>query len=85
MLRITEQAASDGALVLVLEGTVAGPWVDELLRCASAWRDRHGPLGLDLSGVQYIDAAGESALRALLEIAELRGSSLYASGLLEKA
>jgi ABC-type transporter Mla MlaB component len=60
MLRITRQDAC-----LVVEGSVAGPWVAELSRAAeSLLSDSQSPR-LDLSAVNFVDHAGADLLREL--------------------
>jgi hypothetical protein len=51
----------------VLEGRIAGPWVDELNR---AWLDLKPSMGsrklwIDLRNTTYADASGMEALRAI--------------------
>jgi ABC-type transporter Mla MlaB component len=82
MLRITVHDNSN-ALTLQLEGTLAGPWVRELEVC---WRgihaDRRKPtLRIDLTGVTFIDAAGQSSLASLYR----RGAAFIAADCLTKA
>jgi hypothetical protein len=66
MLRITVRE-SERAIEMVLEGRVAGPWVNELNR---VWVETAPLLGkkklsIDLRNVTYADAAGKSALRRI--------------------
>jgi ABC-type transporter Mla MlaB component len=64
MLRVTEDERG-----LVVEGELAGPWVEEL-RGVAEKRLRRGPLpapSLDLGAVSYVDASGVALLRELLE------------------
>ena len=79
MLRVTLQE-SDNAVKLMLEGRVAGPWVDELNR---AWGEAVPRIGsksvsIDLRNVTYADAAGKRVLRNIFSQsgAKLEGSSL---------
>jgi anti-anti-sigma regulatory factor len=79
MLRVTLQE-SDNAVKLVLDGRVAGPWVDELNR---AWADAAPRIGsrkvsIDLRNVTYADAAGKRVLR---NIFSQSGANLEASSL----
>ena len=60
MLRITQR---DGCLVV--EGRVAGPWVEELSRAAEELLSGADAPRLDLSAVSYVDQAGAELLRAL--------------------
>jgi len=66
MLRITVHDKAS-ALTLQLEGTLAGPWVREVETC---WQDaravrRKRTLRVDLTGVTFIDAAGQVCLARL--------------------
>jgi hypothetical protein len=79
MLRITVRE-SERAVEIVLEGRVAGPWVDELNR---VWVETAPQLGkrklsVDLRNVTYADAAGKSALR---DIFSNSGAELVANPL----
>jgi len=78
MLRITSSPTSTGTS-LVLEGTVAGPWV-EVLR--SAIDTCQGTTELDLSEVHYVDADGVALLRSLVGTVTVRSASAYIAGLL---
>lgn len=68
MLRITTRESAGGPPELRVEGRIAGPWVGELERAASA----HSGLSLDLAGVTFADAAGVDLLRHLIA----RGASV---------
>ena len=75
MLKIT---ADREARRLVLEGSLAGPWVETLEQC---WRDAlsaHGshPVAVDLSDVTFVDTRG----RAVLASMHRAGAALFASG-----
>ena len=63
MLRITVHD-SPQALTFQLEGSVAGPWLRVLQECwqGTLARRRKPILRVDLTGVTFIDAAGESCL-----------------------
>lgn len=77
MLKITErQDAESGALSLVLEGRLFGPWVEELNACCRRLSAGHGRCTkIDLAGVTFIDADGKALLARLWrEGAELRAS-----------
>ena len=77
MLKITEQwGAETDSLTLVLEGRLAGPWVEEL---QAAWHalptNGHDRVVINLADVTYIDAKGKALLARLWrEGAELRAS-----------
>ena len=66
MLRITVHDKPP-VLTFQLEGKLAGPWVRELEEC---WRStlagqREPILRVDLTGVTFIDAAGQACLAAM--------------------
>ncbi|TLY27147.1 MAG: hypothetical protein E6K63_11425 [Nitrospirae bacterium] len=80
MLKITTQ--SDAELTrLVLEGRLAGPWVEELARC---WREvagsRQSPVVVDLSGVTFIDPEGKAILAKMSQ----QGAKFHAAGCLTR-
>ncbi len=84
MLKITHQKTGDST-TLLLEGRLAGPWVDELER---VWRDCKesiaGPLVVDLRGVTFIEEEGKSLLsRMWLEGAELLAAGCCSRSILE--
>jgi anti-anti-sigma regulatory factor len=79
MLRITLQE-TESTIKLVLEGRVAGPWVDELDR---VWVETAPRIGsrkvlIDLKNVTYADRTGKGVLRSIFSQsgAELVASSL---------
>ena len=82
MLRITVQE-NPGALSLILEGRLTGPWIGELERAWSAvageTNGRH--VVLDLSGVTFIEEDGKELLRRIFE----RGGELRADDVMTKA
>jgi anti-anti-sigma regulatory factor len=59
VLRITSQSTTD-FLTVKLEGTLKGPWVDELQQAWSASTDKspRKPVKADLAGVTFMDAKG---------------------------
>ena len=80
MLKITTQ--SDAKLTrLVLEGRLAGPWVEELARC---WREVAGspqnPVVVDLSEVTFIDPEGKAILTEMSQ----QGVKFHAAGCLTR-
>ena len=80
MLKITTQ--SDAKLTrLVLEGRLAGPWVEELDRC---WTKVAGSgqnlVVVDLSGVTFIDPDAKALLTKMWQ----QGAKLHAVGCLTK-
>jgi len=66
MLRL-RTLSTTGETVLVLEGRLAGPWVDELARSWARLRaEKHaGPIRVDLDGVTFVSAAGKALLARL--------------------
>lgn len=82
MLRIT--TAHDGLrTVLKLEGKLLEPWIEELCGAWARAEARGGHVGLDLSDVSYVDAAGTKSLRSLVQRgASLSGCSAFVAELL---
>lgn len=76
MLKITPHKTGDSTR-LMLEGRLAGPWVDELER---VWRDSKelvtGSLVVDLTGVTFIEQEGKSLLSRMWQ----DGAELLAVG-----
>jgi hypothetical protein len=81
MLRITEQRQPAGkSATLVVEGRLAGPWVDELRASAAPHQNS---LALDLGGLSYADEAGVELLNQLVAGgAEVVRSTAYVAALL---
>ncbi len=82
MLKITSQrdAALQG-VSLVIEGRLAGPWVEELdAYCRKMFEDDHHCAVLDLTGVTFVDKDGKSLLARLWG----QGAELRASGCLTR-
>ena len=82
MLRLRTLSRS-GETVLVLEGRLAGAWLDELAgywtRLRAAKPD--GPISVDLEGVTFVSAAG----KALLARLHADGALLTARGCMTSA
>jgi anti-anti-sigma regulatory factor len=78
MLKITLRPDENGH-TLLLEGRLAGPWVQELDRC---WREEAGGgrLVVDLTGVTFVDPDGKRLLADMWK----QGAQLIASGCLTK-
>jgi len=76
MLKITPERTGDSTR-LMLEGRLAGPWVDELER---VWRDSKesitGSLVVDLTGVTFIEQEGKGLLSRMWQ----EGAELLAVG-----
>jgi anti-anti-sigma regulatory factor len=85
VLRITIQRPSN-VVLLKLEGSVKGPWVDELRK---AWRtsakEAGGePMSVDLNAVSFIDTRGRDLLlRMQREGVALKGASGFLRQVLE--
>ncbi len=81
MLRITVHDNLT-SLTLQLEGTLAGPWVGELETCwrGVRTRPRKPALRVDLTGVTFIDTAGQACLARLY----LQGAEFVAADCLTK-
>jgi hypothetical protein len=85
VLRITIQNTSK-ALLLKLEGSVKGPWVEELRKAwlTSAKMADGGPVNIDLGAVSFIDPNGRDLLlRMQKEGAALNGGSSFLRHMLE--
>lgn len=80
MLKITNR--TDGTTTIFdLEGSLAGPWVDELEHCWRRAISDAGPIRVVLKTVTFIDAAGR---RLLIEM-HRQGTELVAHGCMTKA
>jgi anti-anti-sigma regulatory factor len=85
MLRISVQRTSDLDL-MKLEGSVKGPWVDELRKAwlASAKMAGGKPVTIDLGAVSFIDAGGRDLLLQMQrEGVALKGASGFLRQILE--
>jgi anti-anti-sigma regulatory factor len=82
MLRITVHDRA-GALTFQLEGRLAGPWLRVLEDCwqGTLARRRKPILRVDLTGVTFIDAAGQACLAAM----HRQGAEFVAADCLTKA
>jgi hypothetical protein len=66
MLRLTRIADADQTPTIKLEGKLLEPWVDEVRNACAAGTDLTNRIGLDLSALTFVDAAGERLLRDLI-------------------
>lgn len=85
VLRITIQRPSD-VVLLKLEGSVKGPWVDELRKAwlTSAKMAGGEPMSIDLDAVSFIDTRGRDLLlRMQREGVALKGASGFLRQVLE--
>ncbi len=82
MLKITEQrTVVPDSMSLILEGRLAGPWVEELATCCRQIPpSMHDRLVVDLTGVTFIDANGKALLIDLWR----QGANLQAAGCLNR-
>jgi len=82
LLKITEQCgATQDSIAFILEGRLAGPWVEELnLLWHQLAVSQRGNVLIDLSGVTFIDAAGKMLLDRLWR----QGARLRAAGCLTR-
>jgi len=82
MLRITIHD-KPGSLTFQLEGRLAGPWVSVLEECwqGTLANHRRPMLRVDLTGVTFIDDAGEACLAAM----HRQGAEFIAADCLTKA
>ncbi|MGA2451366.1 MAG: hypothetical protein ABTD50_22130 [Polyangiaceae bacterium] len=78
MLRISSNVTTSGITSLLLEGSLAGPWVDAL---RDALNGCDGNVELDLSAVRFVDAEGAALLRSVLgkRVTLCRSSAFVAS------
>jgi len=80
MLRVHTETDRNGGMLVRLEGSLVGPWVNELLRVLRELPP--GALAIDLAALAYADRDGERLLRDLTGRAELRGCSPFLAELL---
>jgi hypothetical protein len=86
VLRITIQKTSD-VVLLKLEGSVRGPWVEELRKAwlTSGKMANGHPVSIDLGPVSFIDARGRDLLlRMQREGVALKGASSFLRKILEE-
>src|SRR5262249_27985108 len=72
MMRVTRITTDDGLEALRVEGRLTHQTVEELLQACQPVLSRQAAMRLDVSGVQFLDAAGVGLLREL----ERRGTQL---------
>jgi ABC-type transporter Mla MlaB component len=86
MLRITLLTGADSAQTIKLEGTLLGPWVDEVREACAGAMARPGRTRLDLTAVPFVDTAGVALLRELISRGvEIAGCSGYVAELIHRA
>jgi hypothetical protein len=64
MLRVT-QVDRDDRTVLLLEGRLAGKWIEEMQRASDTAGARCLPVTIDLGSLSYMDLAGIELVRSL--------------------
>jgi hypothetical protein len=67
MLRISRFESSSGNVILRLEGSLIGPWVNELRSCCAAVCNNGHQLSLDLTELLFFDCEGLALLRILVK------------------
>jgi anti-anti-sigma regulatory factor len=85
MLKITTETTTNATLVK-LEGTIRGPWVEELNKaCAESMKELgKRNLVVEMAGVGFADAAGRELLIHIRNAgAELKGASPFLRQLLD--
>jgi len=65
LLKIVSVPNGSGTAVLVLEGRLIGPWVEELQRACEEAASTNQRLTLDLRAVSFVDRGGLDLLRRL--------------------
>jgi hypothetical protein len=82
MLKITAQSRSEPeALLIILEGRLAGPWVEELSVCWDQLSvDQRDRTTIALTGMTFIDDQGKELLAGLWQ----QGADLKAAGCLTR-
>ena len=66
MLRLTPIASSHLAKTIKFEGKLLEPWIDEVSKVCAGGTDLSSRIGIDLSALIFVDAAGERLLRDLI-------------------
>jgi hypothetical protein len=66
MLRLTQIASTHRTQTIKLEGKLLGPWIDEVSKACAASTSPSSRIKLDLSALNFVDAAGERLLRELI-------------------
>ena len=80
MLRITT-IEENQALILKVEGKLAGPWVGEFEHCWSLASEKCKSATVDLTGVTFVDASGKK----LLALMHNQGAKFVGSGLMARS
>ena len=86
MLRLTRIASTHRTQTIKFEGKLLDPWVDEVSKACAAVPDPSSRINLDLSGLIFVDAAGERLLRDLIaQGIEVVACSSYVAELLRSS
>ena len=82
MLKITQQRdAVSESMSLILEGRLAGPWVEELGTCWGEMTvNSQSRTVIDLTGVTFVDADGKALLTRIWQ----QGARFHAVGCLNR-
>lgn len=67
MLKITKAVLSKEEITLHLDGRVTGQWVDLLRESAESVLDQGLRLNVDLKNISFIDCAGITLIRDLIQ------------------
>jgi len=65
LLKIVSVPNGSGTAILILEGRLIGPWVEELQRACEEAASTNRGLTLDLRAVSFVDRSGLDLLRSL--------------------
>jgi anti-anti-sigma factor len=77
MLRLTRNETPD-AVILKLEGKLAGPWVDVVRHCWTKLAEQKARVNVDLLGLSFLDASGVALLLQMeRQGSELAGGSAF--------
>jgi anti-anti-sigma regulatory factor len=81
-MKITSQKKAKTTVISVA-GKLVGPWVQELEQC---WRSAaSSTVRVDLTGVTFIDEAGEELLRTMYrERVELQAAGCFIAGIVDE-
>lgn len=80
MLRVTLHR-DETPTRLVLEGKLAGAWIEEARQAWCGLPDRDEPLVVDLTGITFVDSDGKRLLSEMVR----SGVTLHASGCLNRS
>ena len=65
MLKISRREGLNNEVVLKIEGSLAGAWVEEVRVVCDAFLNDDRRIALDLRGLTYVDLAGRELLGSL--------------------